>query len=175
MGRKNSLGVHLTGHAWDTVWSARGYGPASAFAEAHPELELTPSQVGRIWNGQTRRPGWIQERTTARRPTLVPCTSVDALRNRCGLTTVEQVRLYDAQGGTCFLGEHPIAFADARMEHDHTHAECDGKGCPACVRGLACSNCNLGIGYFQDDPDRMRVAATNLEIAIKKTRASWAA
>lgn len=168
MGRKNALGAHLTGEMWDTVWQAKGYGPVSVFVEAHPELNLTAGQVSNIWTGQTRRPGWIQEKTMVRR-----YNSPDTRGSRCGLSVVEQVHLYDAQDGRCFLGDHPVGFEETYVEHDHAHLTCNGKGCPDCVRGLACGTCNSGIGMFKDDPDRMRIVADNLERAIKKTRAKW--
>lgn len=36
---------------------------------------------------------------------------------------------------------------------DHDHACCPGsRTCGACVRGGLCSNCNIGVGMFYDDP-----------------------
>jgi len=41
------------------------------------------------------------------------------------------------------------------FDHDH---RCCKKGCPKCFRGVLCSSCNLGLGLFKDDPDRLSAA-----------------
>lgn len=43
-----------------------------------------------------------------------------------------------------------------RLNVDHNHAT-------MATRGLLCQGCNLGIGYFRDDPDLIRKAAAYVE------------
>jgi hypothetical protein len=54
---------------------------------------------------------------------------------------------------------------------DHDHSCCRGKkSCGTCVRGLACGDCNTGVGLFGDDPERMRRVADSLEMANRRLR-----
>jgi hypothetical protein len=41
------------------------------------------------------------------------------------------------------------------IDHDHSCCASRHKTCGQCVRGLLCGNCNLGLGAFQDDDERM--------------------
>ena len=50
-----------------------------------------------------------------------------------------------------------------RYAVDHDHACCPGKSsCGSCVRGVLCQLCNVGLGSFQDDPERLRAAIAYL-------------
>ena len=52
-----------------------------------------------------------------------------------------------------------------RLSVDHDHSCCDGrsKGCGKCVRGILCSTCNTGLGFFRDDVALMKKAIAYLE------------
>lgn len=65
-----------------------------------------------------------------------------------------------AQGGGCAICGSAAIFdrSHKRICVDHDHAT--GK-----VRGLLCGCCNLGIGYFKDDPKRIEAAARYLACA----------
>lgn len=94
-------------------------------------------------------------------------------RYKFGLSPEETRRLFDEQGGRCYLGGEPI---DLDAPHgyyvDHAHWCCPGtKACGRCVRGLTCRNCNSGAGGFGDDPSRMRRAADAMEAADEAVRA----
>jgi hypothetical protein len=91
------------------------------------------------------------------------------LKCRYGITVNQWNELFVAQDGRCYLCGDPMTVQTAHLDHDHSC--CSGmKACGACLRGLACQLCNQGIGQFGDDPERMRVVATNLEQANQKLR-----
>lgn len=76
--------------------------------------------------------------------------------------------ILERQGGRCYLcgDEFNVEQRKRAIHVDHDHACCHTeRTCGECVRGLACRNCNQGIGVFLDDPDRMRRAADALELA----------
>jgi hypothetical protein len=91
------------------------------------------------------------------------------LKHRHGITSDQWDALFVEQAGRCYLCGDPMTVQSAHLDHDHSC--CSGKrACGACLRGLACPLCNQGIGQFGDDPERMRVVATNLEQANQKLR-----
>lgn len=64
--------------------------------------------------------------------------------------------LYTAQNGSCACcGVHESAFKrQLHVDHDHI----TGK-----VRGLLCTQCNPGIGYFKDSIERLEMAIKYLK------------
>lgn len=67
--------------------------------------------------------------------------------------TVEQYRvLHDSQGGCCRICESSLS-QGVHIDHDHA---------TRLVRGLLCPKCNIGLGHFEDDPERLRKAAVYL-------------
>ena len=95
-----------------------------------------------------------------RRRELVPAQKVyernHKLQKKYGITPEEWTAMVARQRGAC-----PIcwcALADARASVDHDHGT--GK-----VRGILCSNCNVGIGYFKDDPALLASAIEYLKAA----------
>ena len=89
-----------------------------------------------------------------------------------GVSLERLTAMLAAQDGGCYLCGEPLDVTAPRGVHvDHDHNCCRGSGsCGTCVRGLACENCNVGIGRFGDDPDRMRRVADNLEMANRRLR-----
>lgn len=87
--------------------------------------------------------------------------SAEGLANRCktctrlsqyGLTFAEHEKLRWDQNGLCAICGQPQRKGktdDLVIDHDH------GTGT---VRGLLCQPCNLGLGNFEDDIERMEHA-----------------
>ena len=70
----------------------------------------------------------------------------DRLRDRYGLTTARLKILEEQAGGRCLICNEE--FGDSAYHVDHCHDT-------GMVRGLLCRNCNLGLGFFGDDPSRL--------------------
>ena len=68
-----------------------------------------------------------------------------------GITGVQYWKLYDAQGGRCFICRRATG-ATKRLAVDHDHRLCDDhppdRGCPRCIRCLACGPCNELLGRY---------------------------
>lgn len=63
------------------------------------------------------------------------------ITRKYGITTEDYQRVYDRQEGRCW-----ICGDQGRLVIDHNHAD------PIGFRALLCSNCNTGLGMFQDQP-----------------------
>lgn len=81
-----------------------------------------------------------------------------------GLTMAEVEAIYDAQDGQCAIcfrdiscgvGQGPGA---GHVDHDHA---------TGAVRGFLCAGCNLGLGQFGDDPERLADAAIYLRATAR--------
>lgn len=60
-------------------------------------------------------------------------------------------------------------FKGKRLAVDHDHSCCPGKtSCGRCVRGILCFQHNIGLGYFQDNPETLQKAQKYLEMASQK-------
>lgn len=80
----------------------------------------------------------------------------NAFRKKFGISLAERNEMADAQEKRCLIcGKHE-SYLTKRLAVDHDHETLT-------VRGLLCQNCNLGLGYFLDDPDLLRSAAIYLE------------
>lgn len=108
----------------------------------------------RVWKGEKYR-----NRSAADRWAMV-------LKRNHGMAPLDWHQLREAQGGICYLGDHPLPASSKAVHIDHDHGCCpQSHSCPSCRRGLACNTCNAGIGLFGDDPARLRMAADALERA----------
>lgn len=78
---------------------------------------------------------------------------------RYGMTLAEYSALVDAQGNLCLICEEEPPNSDRYglvVDHDH------GTGV---IRGLLCNRCNLGVGLFDDDPEKLKKAIKYLVAA----------
>lgn len=83
-----------------------------------------------------------------------PPTNLAKRRGRYRLSVAALDALVLRAGGRCEICQCDLHFDDANIDHDHeTRA----------VRGLLCRTCNIGLGYFRDDPELMTVALQYLK------------
>jgi hypothetical protein len=72
--------------------------------------------------------------------------------NRYGLTEEEWFYRLFMQDNRCSIC-NKIFEEESEIRIDHSHQE-------DFVRGLLCNNCNVGLGFFYDNPDILRSAAS---------------
>lgn len=63
----------------------------------------------------------------------------------------------------CICGRSPEPGFYLALDHDHTTGQVRGLLCQAVKKGAELGGCNTGLGYFCDDPARLRAAADYLE------------
>lgn len=85
------------------------------------------------------------------------------LRTKYGTTPEVRQEMFDAAGGKCEICGLELVYQSSRtgknkacLDHDHA---------TGAIRGILCSNCNMGIGYFKDDPERLASAISYLHKA----------
>ncbi len=87
-----------------------------------------------------------------------------SLRRNYGINYGDYSRMLGEQNGLCAICGKPASGgikSAARLHVDHDHAT-------GAVRGLLCSRCNQGIGYFSDNPELLAAAIAYLN-ARKET------
>jgi hypothetical protein len=77
-------------------------------------------------------------------------------RRKFGITFEIYNSMLSSQGGVCMICHKSNEKYKRALCVDHDHETGD-------VRALLCNDCNLGIGYFKDDPALMRIAMEYLE------------
>jgi hypothetical protein len=76
-------------------------------------------------------------------------------KHRYGMSESDYEQWLARQGGGCAICGRTCR---RRLAVDHCHASGN-------VRGLLCIKCNLGLGLYDDDTDRLRAAIAYLERA----------
>lgn len=69
----------------------------------------------------------------------------NALRRRYGLTPAQYDAMHNAQSGRCAICGGNRNPQGKRLAVDHCHKTNE-------IRGLLCTHCNAGLGYFDDSP-----------------------
>ncbi len=78
------------------------------------------------------------------------------LQYRYGITSADYERMRAAQGDRCGIcGTSDTGARSKVWLVDHCHKSNE-------VRGLLCHRCNMGLGYFKDDPTRLLAAVAYL-------------
>lgn len=101
---------------------------------------------------------YMSERYQANKARISGQDYESRLARRYGITPADYDRMLAEQDGACAICGTTDPSADTRstrlsVDHDHETGE---------VRGLLCGPCNRGLGYFGDNPDRLRRAADYL-------------
>lgn len=69
-----------------------------------------------------------------------------SLQKLYGITAQRYRELLDQQGGCCAICKATAVGGNGKRWHvDHCHKT-------GAIRGLLCQRCNMGLGYFRDDP-----------------------
>ena len=80
------------------------------------------------------------------------------LKKNYGITAEEYHALYDSQEGRCAVCQDEVPNllkydGDGRRVVALDHCHDSGR-----IRGILCRDCNVGLGTFRDDPNRLRSA-----------------
>jgi Recombination endonuclease VII len=109
------------------------------------------------------RKDFINARVRHRRATDADFRDRERAR-RYGLSLEEFRAILERQGNACAICKR----SGVRLYIDHCHVT-------RMVRRLLCGKCNTGLGFFSDDPVRLRAAADYLEAARHEHEAARAA
>ena len=110
----------------------------------------------RVWRETGRTRAYAESRRDVIRDQM--------LRRSFGITKKEYDAMLAAQGGVCAICKQPEILRTHRngsnalrflaVDHDHKTGQ---------VRGLLCSGCNVGIGAFRENQERMVAAIRYLQ------------
>jgi hypothetical protein len=109
-------------------------------------------EIQRVLAWQREHPEMLRERMDAFRVAGKKKISDrrSHLKRKYGLTLEDFDAMLESQGGGCAICGRPDA---DNVDHDHETGR---------VRGILCWNCNVAIGQFEDDADRVVMAAAYL-------------
>lgn len=110
------------------------------------------AKIDRAERKAVRRSGW---RKAAPEKYRTQDNRQDLMKHY-GITPEQRQEMFDAQNGQCAIcGKHESEF-QKRLHVDHVHNE------TKLIRGLLCTRCNPGLGYFEDSIERLEAAIVYL-------------
>ena len=71
------------------------------------------------------------------------------VRRTYGLSPEDVQALLAKQSGVCAICQGTMEGRKLHIDHDHAKGK---------VRGLLCDLCNVGLGSFKDNPERLKAA-----------------
>lgn len=89
------------------------------------------------------------------------------LKRRYNITSKEVVDLYRSQAGRCGICDLPVDLHELGFT-EHTPAQLDHLHGSYHIRGLLCTECNLGLGKFKDNRVLLKNAIKYLTRTYKK-------
>lgn len=125
--------------------------PTEAFSRCKQGFQAACKECQRAYKAAHRER--IADQQRARRAADPAKYSALNRMRRYGITQAQYDALLASQGGRCAICSATEPGGKHGTWHiDHAHACCPGeRSCGACVRGLLCHRCNIGIGHFADN------------------------
>lgn len=125
---------------------------------ADPEVRKAYHRAYRLANPERMR---ALDRSRRGNPAFIAAQ----MKYRFSITPDVYSQMLAAQGGVCAICQKECV-TGKNLAVDHDHSCCPGKrSCGACIRGLLCSFCNTGIGFFSESPESLVRAIAYLERA----------
>jgi hypothetical protein len=105
-------------------------------SEYHPDKRLKSGIVGHCKDCRRERDRAIPPKVN----------KMFKIKKKYGLTEEQYYALIAGQGGRCAI----CGTNFSELKERHVHVDHDHKTNK--VRGILCTRCNVGLGYFRDDP-----------------------
>lgn len=90
----------------------------------------------------------------ANREKIIARTRGTFMQRMYGVTQDVINELLKLQDNKCAICSENLIVSNTHIDHDHSTST---------VRGILCIRCNIGLGYFQDSPHKLKQAAKYLQ------------